>query len=296
VRQAWAIAQKLTPIFEKFFDKVNHDMLMARVARKVKDKGVLKLIRAYLNSGVMINGVVVETVKGTPRGGPLSPLLSNIVLDDLIKEIERRGHKFSRYADDCNIYLKSRRAAERTYISIRKFIEAKLKLKVNTSKSAVDTVWRRKFLGFSYYTSSKGEISIRLAPGVAKRQRDKIREITKRNRGRSIDSIIAEINVKMTGFINYFKLADMREFLVKLEKWIRRKLRVVAWKHWKRMRTKFRKLLCMGLSLEQTKIIAYSRKKYWRLYKTPQLNTVMGVAYFRDKGLLNLVERYSLIR
>ncbi|MBA7609709.1 hypothetical protein ES703_16900 [subsurface metagenome] len=268
MRQAWAIAQKLTPIFEKqfsehsygfrpgrkahyavmaakehieqgykwvvdidiekFFDKVNHDMLMARVARKAKDKGVLKLIRAYLNSGVMIDGVVVETVKGTPQGSPLSPLLSNIVLDDLIKEIERRGHKFSRYADDCNIYLKSRRAAERTYISIRKFIEAKLKLKVNTSKSAVDTVWRRKFLGFSYYTSSKGEISIRLAPGVAKGQRDKIREITKRNRGRSIDSIIAEINVKMTGFINYFKLADVREFLVKLEKWIRRKLRVVA--------------------------------------------------------------------
>jgi len=244
----------------------------------------------------MINGVVVETVKGTLQGGPLSPLLSNIVLDDLDKELERRGHKFSRYADDCNIYLKSRRAVERTYISIRKFIEAKLKLKVNTSKSAVNTVWRRKFLGFSYYTSSKGEISIRLVPGVAKRQRDKIREITKRNRGRSIDSIIAEINVKMTGFINYFKLADIREFLIKLEKWIRRKLRVVAWKHWKRMRTKFRKLLGMGLSLEQTKIIAYSRKKYWRLSKTPQLNKVMDVAYFKDKGLLNLVERYSLIR
>lgn len=281
---------------EKFFDRVNHDMLMARVARKVKDKRVLKLIRAYLNSGVMINGVVIDTVKGTPQGGPLSPLLSNIVLDDLDKELEKRGHKFCRYADDSNIYLKSRRAAERTYSSIKGFIEAKLKLEVNSSKSAADIVWRRKFLGFSYYTSSKGEISLRLAPGVAKRQRDKIRNITKRNRGRSIDSIIAEINIKMSGFINYFKIADMKEFLIKLESWIRRKLRVIIWKHWKKMRTKFRKLLGMGLSLEQTKIIVYSRKKYWRLSMTPQLNKILGIAFFREKGLLNLVERYSLIR
>ena len=281
---------------EKFFDRVNHDMLMARVARKVKDKRVLKLIRAYLNSGVMVNGVVVETDKGTPQGGPLSPLLSNIILDDLDKELEKRGHKFCRYADDSNIYLKSARAAERTYISIRKFIEAKLKLKVNISKSAADIAYRRKFLGYSYYVSSKGKISLRLAPGVAKRQRDKIRKITRRNRGRSLDSIIAEINVAMTGFINYFKLADMKEFLAKLEKWIRRKLRVIVWKHWKKMRTKFRKLRGMGLSLEQIKIIVFSRKKYWRLSLTPQLNTVLGIAYFRDKGLINLVERYSLIR
>jgi len=281
---------------EKFFDRVNHDMLMARVARKVKDRRILKLIRAYLNSGVMANGVVAEKVEGTPQGGPLSPLLSNIILDDLDKELEARGHKFCRYADDSNIYLKSRRAAERTYISIKKFIETRLKLKVNTSKSAVDVVYRRKFLGYSYYVSSKGEISLRLGPGVVKRQRDKIREITRRNRGRSIDSIITEINVAMTGFINYFKLADMKEFLVKLERWIRRKLRVIVWKHWKKMRTKFRKLLGMGLSLEQAKIIVYSRKKYWKLSLTPQLNTVMGIAYFRDKGLINLVERYNVIR
>lgn len=271
-------------------------MLMARVATRVKDKRVLKLIRAYLNSGVMVNGVVVEINRGTPQGGPLSPLLSNIVLDDLDRELEKRGHKFCRYADDCNIYLKSRRAAERTYISIRKFIQTKLKLRVNTSKSAVDIVYRRRFLGYSYYVSPKGAVSLRLGPGIAKRQRDKIRRITRRNRGRSIDSIIAEVNVAMTGFINYFKLADMRQFLVKLEKWIRRKLRVIVWKYWKKMRTKFRKLLGMGLSLEQAKIIGYSRKKYWRLSMTPQLNTVMGVAFFRNKGLLNLVERYSFIR
>lgn len=280
---------------EKFFDRVNHDMLMARVARKVKDKRVLKLVRAYLNAGTMAGGVVGEKGEGTPQGGPLSPLLSNIVLDDLDKELEKRGHKFCRYADDCNIYLKSKRAAERTYESIVKFIETRLKLKVNRTKSAVDIVYRIKFLGYSYYVSSKETVSLRLGPGVAKRQRDKIKEITRRNRGRSLDSIISEINVAMTGFINYFRLADMREFLIKLESWIRRKLRVIAWKHWKKIHTKFRKLLGMGLSIKQAGM-AWSRKKYWRLSKTPQLNTVMGVAYFRDKGLINLVERYSLIR
>lgn len=280
---------------EKFFDRVNHDMLMARVAAKIADRRVLKLVRAYLNAGVMTGGVVVETEQGTPQGGPLSPLLSNIVLDDLDKELEARGHKFCRYADDCNVYLKSRRAAERTCESIVKFIEDRLKLKVNRLKSKVDIAYRIKFLGYSYYASSKGKVCLRLGSGVAKRQKDKIREITKRNRGHSLDSIISEINVAMTGFINYFKLADMKEFLSDMDKWIRRKLRVIVWKHWKKNRTKFRKLLGMGLPSIQARI-AWCRKKYWRLSKTPQLNTVMGVAYFRDKGLINLVERYSLIR
>jgi len=290
-RVAEAVVRGKTQVIDvdlkAYFDNVGHDILLSKVAKRVDDDDIMRLLKLILKA----NGK-----RGVPQGSPLSPLFSNIVLDDLDKELERRGHRFCRYADDCNIYLKSRRAAERTYSSIRKFIEKKLKLKVNISKSAADIVWRRKFLGFSYYTSSKGEISLRLAPGVAKRQRDKIREITKRNRGKSIDSIIAEINVKMIGFINYFKIADMKDFLVKLESWIRRKLRVIVWKHWKKMRTKFRKLLGMGLTLEQTKIIVYSRKKYWRLSMTPQLNTVMGIAFFRDKGLLNLVERYSLIR
>ena len=175
------------------------------------------------------------------------------------------------------------------------FIEKRLKLKVNMKKSKVDIAYMIKFLGYGYYTAEKGKVSLRLGSGVAKRQRDKIRQITRRNRGRSLDSVIKEINVAMTGFINYFKFADMAEFLVKLEKWIRRKLRVIVWKHWKKIRTRFRKLVGMGLSIEQASM-AWSRKKYWRLSKTPQLNTVMGVTYFRDKGLINLVERYSLIR
>lgn len=280
---------------EKFFDHVNHDILMARVARKVDDQRVLKLIRAYLKAGIMLNGVVLERYEGTPQGGPLSPLLSNIILDDLDKELTRRGHKFVRYADDCNIYLKSRRAAERTYASIVKFIEKRLKLKVNREKSKVDIAYRIKFLGYSYYVSSRGTVSLRLGCGIAKRQKDRIREITRRNRGKSIESVIAEINVAMTGFINYYKLADMKGFLSDMDSYIRRKLRVIVWKHWKKPKTKFRKLRGMGLPNRQARI-AWCRKKYWRLSKTPQLNTVMGIAYFRDMGLINLVERYCLIR
>jgi len=280
---------------EKFFDHVNHDMLMARVARKVADKRVLKLVRSYLNAGVMRDGVVVGKYEGTPQGGPLSPLLSNIVLDDLDKELDRRGHKYTRYADDSNIYCKSKRAAERTYESIVDFIEKRLKLKVSRKKSKVDSAYRIRFLGYGYYAGQKGKVSLRMGNGVAKRQRDKIRQITRRNRGRSLDSVIKEINVAMTGFINYFKLADMSKFLVKLEMWIRRKLRVIVWKHWKKIKTRFRKLIGMGLTKEQA-FMACSRKKYWRLSKTPQLNTVMGVTYFRDRGLINLVGRYSLIR
>jgi RNA-directed DNA polymerase len=280
---------------EKFFDNVNHDMLMARVAGKVKDKRVLKLIRAYLNAGVMENGVVVEKHEGTPQGGPLSPLLSNILLDDLDRELERRGHRFCRYADDCNIYLKSERAAERTYESIVRFIEGKLKLKVNRKKSKVDKADRRKFLGYSFYTPQKGTVRLRLGPGVAKRQKDKIRQITKRSRSRSLDSVISEINTAMIGFINYFKMADMKSFLSELEKWIRRKLRVIIWKQWKNCRTRFRKLLGMGLSPRDAEV-AYSRRIYWRVSKTVQVNGIMGIAYFRKKGLIDMLEWYGAVR
>ena len=276
---------------ESFFDKVNHDMLMSRVARKIKDKRVLRLIRHYLSSGVMANGVVMTAQEGTPQGSPLSPLLANIMLDDLDKELERRGHRFERYADDCNIYVRSERAGRRVYASIKAFLEEKLKLKVNEDKSAVDRPQRRKFLGFSFYTR-EGKLCIRLADSTRKRQKDKIRKITKRNRATSIDKVIVAINQLMIGFINYFASADMKEFLSKLDGWIRRKLRVILWKSWKKQRTRFKKLRGLGLSLEQTKMIVSSRKSYWRLSNTPQLNKAMGVAFFNDLGLINLVDRY----
>ncbi len=178
---------------EKFFDRVNHDMLMARVARVVKDKRVLKLIRAYLESGVVINGVVMETEEGTPQGGPLSPLLSNIMLDDLDKELEKRGHKFVRYADDCNIYVKTQRAGERVMESVKEFLEKKLKLKVNSKKSKVEQATKVKFLGFSFY-KRKGEVLIRVANRSLERFREKLRRLTKRTRSGKLEEVIIEIN------------------------------------------------------------------------------------------------------
>jgi hypothetical protein len=217
------------------------------------------------------------------------------MLDDLDKELERRGHRFERYADDCNIYLKSERAGKRVYASIKAFLERKLKLKVNEDKSAVDRPHRRGFLGFSFYVSKHG-VRLRLAPKVINRLKDEIRGITRRNRGITMDEVIKSINRHMMGFINYFAIADMKQFLSRLEGWIRRKLRVIMWKHWKRSHTRFRKLRGMGLSEEQTKMIVSCRRGYWRISNTPQLNRVMGVAFFYSLGLLNLVERYCFVR
>ena len=220
---------------EKFFDRVNHDMLMARVARVVKDKRVLKLIRAYLNSGVMVNGVVMETEEGTPQGGPLSPLLSNIMLDDLDKELEQRGHKFVRYADDCNIYVKTQRAGERVMESVKAFLEKKLKLKVNPKKSKVDRATRVKFLGFSFY-KHKGEMLIRVANRSKERFREKLRRLTKRTRSGKLEDLIQEINRYMMGWMGYYRLANTPSVFEELDRWIRRRLRQLVWKRWKRGR------------------------------------------------------------
>jgi len=214
---------------ERFFDRVNHDMLMARVARVVKDKRVLKLIRAYLESGVMVNGVVVETEEGTPQGGPLSPLLSNIMLDDLDKELEERGHKFVRYADDCNVYVKTRRAGERVMGSVVQFLEKKLKLKVNRQKSKVDRASRVKFLGFSFY-KYRGEVRIRVATRLLQRFRQRLRRLTRRTRSGKVEDIIREVNQYLRGWIGYFRLADTPSVFEDLDSWIRRRLRQMVWK------------------------------------------------------------------
>jgi group II intron reverse transcriptase/maturase len=279
---------------EKFFDRVNHDMLMARVARVVKDKRVLKLIRAYLNSGVMVNGVVLDTEEGTPQGGPLSPLLSNIMLDDLDKELEKRGHKFVRYADDCNIYVQTRRAGERVMESVKMFLEKKLKLKVNPKKSKVDRATRVKFLGFSFY-KRKGEVLIRVAKRNLERFREKLRRLTKRTRSGKLENIIQEINRYTMGWMGYYRQANTPSVFEGLDSWIRRRLRQMVWKRWKRGTTRYRELVKLGVPRYRAGLGAVG-KSPWHMSKSPVINEALSNTYFRNLGLKSLKVRYQELR
>ena len=279
---------------EKFFDKVNHDILMNKLEKKVKDKRLLKIIRKYLESGVLINGIKVSSEEGTPQGGPLSPLLANIMLDDVDKELEKRGHKFCRYADDCNIYVKSRKAGIRVMNSVTKLIENKLKLKVNKSKSAVDLVTNRKFLGFSFYYSNR-KFKIRIHDKSIKRFRDKIKFITNRNRGISIDERILRLNDSIKGWINYFGIADAKRKLKLLDSWIRRRLRACLWKQWKKVKTKYKNLIKLGISKAQAYQFANTRKGYWRISKSPILDLALNNSYFKSIGLMSLSNIYQII-
>jgi group II intron reverse transcriptase/maturase len=279
---------------EKFFDRVNHDMLMARVAREVKDKRVLKLIRAYLNSGVMINGVVMETEEGTPQGGPLSPLLSNIMLDDLDKELEKRGHRFVRYADDCNIYVKTQRAGERVMESVREFLEKKLKLKVNPKKSKVDRATRVKFLGFSFYKRN-GEMLIRVAARSLERFCEKLRRLTKRTRSGQLEDLIQAINVYTMGWIGYYRQANTPSVYEKLDSWIRRRLRQLIWKRWKRGTTRYRELVRLGVPKWRAGLGAVG-KSPWHMSASPVINEALSNRYFRGLGLRSIKTRYQELR
>jgi RNA-directed DNA polymerase len=277
---------------EKFFDRVNHDILMARVARKVKDKRVLKLIRGYLNAGVMENGVTKETVEGTPQGGPLSPLLANILLDDLDQELTKRGHRFVRYADDCNIFVKSKRAGERVMKSVIQFVEGKLKLRVNREKSAVDRPWNRKFFGFSFLPNRQA--TIRLAPKTIERFKEKIREITSRTRPMSMSERIHKLNQYLMGWIGYFKLAAAKSHCEKLDAWIRRRLRMCLWKQWKRVRTRIRELRALGLPDWIVFMMANSRRGAWEMSRNT--NNALNNSYWERQGLKSLLHRYLEIR
>ena len=279
---------------EKFFDRVNHDKLMARVARVVKDKRVLKLIRAYLNSGVMVNGVVLDTDEGTPQGGPLSPLLSNIMLDDLDKELEKRGHKFVRYADDCNIYVQTRRAGERVMESVKTFLEKKLKLKVNPKKSKVDRATRVKFLGFSFY-KRKGEVLIRVANRSLERFREKLRRLTKRTRSGKLEDIIQEINQYTMGWMGYYRQANTPSVFEGLDSWIRRRMRQMVWKRWKRGTTRYRNLVKMGVPKWRAQEGA-GGKSPWHMSKSPVINEALSNARWRNAGLKSLKTRYEELR
>jgi RNA-directed DNA polymerase len=279
---------------EKFFDRVNHDMLMARVARVVKDKRVLKLIRAYLESGVMVNGVVMDVEEGTPQGGPLSPLLSNIMLDDLDKELEKRGHKFVRYADDCNIYVKTQRAGERVMGSVVQFLEKKLKLRVNRQKSKVDRARKVKFLGFSLY-KYRGEVRIRVATQSLKRVRRRLRRLTRRTRSGKLEEVIREINQYLRGWIGYFRLADTPSVFEDLDSWLRRRLRQMVWKRWKRGRTRYRELVALGVPRERAALGAVGTSP-WRMSRTPVVNEALSNTYLQKLGLEGIGQRYRQLR
>ena len=280
---------------EKFFDRVNHDKLMARVARVVKDKRALKLIRAYLESGVMVNGVVMETEEGTPQGGPLSPLLANIMLDDLDKELEKRGQRFVRYADDCNIYVKSPRAGERVMASVRRFLEQKLKLKVNEQKSKVDRPAKRKFLGFRLF-KRKGEVAIGVAKRAMERCYARLHQLTRRARSGQLEEVVKEINAYTRGWIGYFRLADTPSVFQELDEWLRRRLRQLLWKRWKRPRTRQHNLVALGVSPGWAREAAGSGKGTWRLAASPPVHQALSSAYWRSQGLLSITERYHQLR
>ena len=276
---------------EKFFDRVNHDKLMYLLSVKISDKPLLRLIRKYLESGVMINGVVVKTEEGTPQGGPLSPLLSNIMLNELDEELEKRGHKFCRYADDCNIYVKSQKAGDRVMTSISKFIEEKLKLKVNRNKSAVDRPRNRKFLGFSFYRHKEGE-RMRLHPKTLERIKMKIKSQTQRSKGQSMEERITNLSSIIQGWINYFRLADMKDHCQKLDEWMRRRLRMCIWKQWKKIKTKHDNLVKLGIEHSKAWEYANTRKGYWHTANSPILSTAITNAYLEKEGLISFSTTY----
>jgi len=272
---------------EKFFDRVNHDRLLAAVAKRVADKRMLKLIRAFLEAGVVENGLVSAVDEGTPQGGPLSPLLSNLVLDELDRELEQRGHHFVRYADDCNIYVDSARAGQRVMESITRFITHRLKLKVNQAKSAVARPRQRKFLGFSF--TSEREPRRRIAPKALDRFKEKIREKTRRSRGISLQQMVNELVTYLRGWLGYFGDCQTPSVLKSLESWLRRRLRSVVWKQWKRGRTRFRELRKRGVSKDLAAQTAGSPHGPWRLAQSPALTIALPNAYFTKLGLPPMV-------
>lgn len=281
---------------EKFFDRVNHDVLMARVARKVKDTGILRLIRRYLQAGLLQGGVESQRVEGTPQGGPLSPLLSNILLDDLDKELEKRGHSFCRYADDCNIYVKARRSGERVLGNIRHFLESRLKLKVNEAKSGVHRPWKRKFLGYSMTWHKRPRLKV--APEVETRLRSTVREVFRKGRGRRLKDTINLLTPKLRGFASYFRLAEVKSTFEVLDEWLRHKLRCLIWRQWKRVYTRAKNLMKRGLDTDRALKSAMNGRGPWWNSGASHMNQAFPVKYFETMGLVSLqglVRRFQCV-
>jgi RNA-directed DNA polymerase len=274
---------------EKFFDRVNHDKLMGQIAKRIRDKRLLKLIRAFLNAGVMENGLVSPSVEGTPQGGPLSPLLSNLVLDELDRELERRGHRFVRYADDCNIYIRSEQAGRRVMESVKRFITNRLKLKVNEQKSAVARPQVRKFLGFSF--TDGPEIRRAIAPKAIERFKDRIREITRRGRGMSLEQTMSVIGPYVRGWRGYFGFCETPDVLIALTGWVRRRLRAAMWRHWKTPRRRRTMLIQLGVRGALATSTAVSSRGPWHLAHTKALSIALSNEYFRSRGFPSLYER-----
>jgi group II intron reverse transcriptase/maturase len=273
---------------EKFFDRVNHDLLMQKLSVKIDDGRVLRLIRRYLEAGMMADGMVSPRTEGTPQGGPLSPLLSNILLTELDRELERRGHAFCRYADDCNIYVRSQQAGERVMASITRFLADALKLTVNTAKSAVAQPWKRKFLGYSltWHKAPK----LRIAPTSLKRLEDKIRDVLQGARGRSLTTVIPQLNPILRGWMAYFKLTETKQALEELDGWIRHKLRCMLWRQWKRPYTRAKNLMKAGLADERAFRSAFNQRGPWWNSGASHMNQAFPKSFFDRLGLVSLLD------
>ena len=272
---------------EKFFDRVNHDILMDRVAKRVEDKRVLKLIRRYLQAGIMDGGICQEREEGTPQGGPLSPILSNLLLDEVDRELERRGLAFARYADDCNVYVRSKRAAERAMKTMEK-IMGKLKLKINQEKSAVARPWERKFLGYTLWVAPGKVIKRKVAPQALKKFKSRVRELTSRTCGKSMEQVVERLDRYLVGWKNYFQLADTPKVFSELDSWIRRRLRMIHLKQWKRGATAYREMTARGLSSNAAASIASALRCRWKMAGTSGISVVFPNAYFDELGLSRL--------
>lgn len=276
---------------EKFFDTVNQDLLISIIRRTINEDKVVSLIRKYLQAGVLVNGVFEKTSKGTPQGGNISPILSNIVLNELDKELESRGLQFVRYADDCIIFTRSKKSAERVMENITRFIETKLRLKVNRNKSKVDRPWRIKYLGFSFY-QAKGKIEIRVHPKSVDKFKDKIRTITSRSNAMSMKTRYAKLKQVTRGWVNYFKIANMGKIVQKLDEWIRRRIRMCYWKQWKRCKTKKENLMKLGIQEIEARKQSSSRKSYWRMSDTPILHQALNNKTLERLGYTSLSSVY----
>jgi RNA-directed DNA polymerase len=276
---------------EKFFDRVNHDVLMARVARRVKDKRVLLLIRRYLQAGMMEGGLVSPRTEGTPQGGPLSPLLSNILLDEWDRELERRGHRFVRYADDCNVYVRSKAAGARVLVSLERWLTQRLRLRVNRDKSGVARPWTRKFLGYSVTWDRAARL--RVSPAAVQRLKTKLRGMLSRGRGRRLADVVADLNLATRGWVVYFRLAEVKASFEDLDQWLRRKLRCVVWRQWKRPRTRLHELRRRGLDEARARASAFNGRGPWWNAGASHMHAAVPTAALRRLGLLSLLDEHQ---